>query len=86
MPTLSYSSRLTSSARRSYSFVVRGEEWFADDSLVELQKSSNQQVIEIPVRRVFEVLPETSVSPPTIVLRGSLKWSANEKLWRVSLD
>ena len=70
------------SDRATDRFMVRR----VDDSLVELQKLSNQQVIEIPVRRVLEVLPETSIAPPTIVLRGSLKWSGNEKLWRVSLD
>jgi transcriptional regulator with XRE-family HTH domain len=58
-----------------------------DDSLIELEKLSNGQVLEIPIRRVLEVLPATSSVPVrTIILRGSLKWSANEKLWRVSLD
>lgn len=57
-----------------------------DDSLVELEKLSNHQVVEIPIRRVLEVLPATSDGVPTIVLRGSMKWSAHDKLWRVSLD
>lgn len=56
-----------------------------DDSLVTIEKLSNRQVLEIPVRRVIEVLPETSSAPPIIVLRGSLQWSANEKLWRIAL-
>ena len=68
----------------------RGDDRFlvrkVDESLVELEKLSNRQVLEIPLRRVLEVLPATSSTPPMIVLRGSLKWSAHEKLWRVSLD
>jgi transcriptional regulator with XRE-family HTH domain len=56
-----------------------------DESLVSLEKLSNQQLLEIPTRRVLEVLPKTSSAPPTIALRGSLRWSANEKLWRMSL-
>ena len=57
-----------------------------DESLVELEKLSNGQLLEIPIRRVLEILPRTSTMAPTIVLRGSLKWSAHEKLWRVALD
>jgi transcriptional regulator with XRE-family HTH domain len=57
-----------------------------DESLLELEKISNRQIVEIPVRRVLEVLPATSSAPPTIVLRGSLQWSAHEKLWRVALE
>ncbi len=56
-----------------------------DESLVTLEKLSNHQVLEIPIRRVLEVLPATSTKPPTIVLRGRLDWSANEKLWRFTL-
>jgi transcriptional regulator with XRE-family HTH domain len=57
-----------------------------DESLVELEKLSNCQIVEIPLRRVLEVLPPTSSGLPTIVLRGSLQWSAHEKLWRVALE
>jgi transcriptional regulator with XRE-family HTH domain len=57
-----------------------------DESLVELEKISNHQLVEIPIRRVLEVQPETSATPPTIVLRGGLRWSAHEKLWKVVLD
>ena len=46
-----------------------------DESLVELEKVSNHQLVEIPIRRVREVQPETSVTPTTIVLRGGLRWS-----------
>ena len=63
-------------------FVVRS----VDESLIAMQKLSNHQNFEIPIRRVLEVVPATSTTPPTIVLRGSLKWSAHERLWRVSLD
>ena len=62
-------------------FIVRN----VDESLIELQKLSNHQLLEVPVRRVLEVLPKTSTAPATIVLRGRLDWSAHEKLWRVSL-
>jgi transcriptional regulator with XRE-family HTH domain len=57
-----------------------------DESLLELEKLSNRQIVEIPVRRVLEVLPATSSGLPTIVLRGSLQWSAHEKLWKVALE
>ena len=57
-----------------------------DESLVELEKLSNCQLVEIPVRRVLEVLPPASSGPPTIVLRGSLQWSAHERLWKVALE
>jgi transcriptional regulator with XRE-family HTH domain len=63
-------------------FMVRS----VDESLVELEKLSNMQVLQIPLRRVLEVLPATSSAPPTIVLRGSLKWSAHEELWRIALE
>lgn len=52
---------------------------------VTLEKLSNQQSLEIPVRRVLEVLPATSSAPPTIVLHGSLAWSAHRQLWNFVL-
>lgn len=58
----------------------------ADESLVELEKISNHQLVEIPLRRVLEVVPATSLAPPTLVLRGSLEWSAHERLWKVALE
>ncbi len=68
----------------------RAEDMFlvrrVDESLVELEKISNHQLVEIPIRRVLEVQPETSVTPTTIVLRGGLRWSAHEKLWKVVLE
>jgi transcriptional regulator with XRE-family HTH domain len=67
--------------RASDEFLVRT----VDESLVTLEKLSNHQILEIPIRRVLEVLPATSSNVPTIVLRGSLHWSANEKLWRLAL-
>jgi transcriptional regulator with XRE-family HTH domain len=57
-----------------------------DESLVELEKISNHQLVEIPIRRVLEVQPETSVTPTTIVLRGGLRWSAHEKLGKAVLE
>jgi transcriptional regulator with XRE-family HTH domain len=54
-----------------------------NDSIVMLDKLSNHQRIEIPVRRIVEILPGTDHPslPPTIVLRGSMKWSALRKVW-----
>jgi transcriptional regulator with XRE-family HTH domain len=52
---------------------------------VTLEKLSNHQRLEIPVRRVLEVLPATSSAPPTIVLHGSLAWSAHRQLWNFVL-
>lgn len=57
-----------------------------DESLVELQKISNHQLVEIPIRRVLEVQPETTAAPPVVILRGGLRWSAHEKLWKVVLE
>jgi transcriptional regulator with XRE-family HTH domain len=57
-----------------------------DEALIEVQKLSNAQRLEIPIRRVLEVLPATSPNLPTIVLRGKLEWSAHQKLWKMALD
>lgn len=68
--------------RKDDRFLVRR----VDDALVEIQKRSNSQLLEFPIRRVLEVLPATSWEPATIVLRGRLEWSANKKLWDFVLD
>lgn len=52
---------------------------------ITLEKLSNHQRLEIPVRRVLEVLPATSDAPPTIVLHGSITWSAHRQLWNFVL-
>jgi transcriptional regulator with XRE-family HTH domain len=52
---------------------------------VTVEKLSNHQSLEIPVRRVLEVLPATSTTPPTIVLHGSIAWSAHRQLWNFVL-
>lgn len=57
-----------------------------DESLLELEKISNHQLVEIPIRRVLEVQPETAAAPSTIILRGGLQWSAHEKLWKIVLE
>jgi transcriptional regulator with XRE-family HTH domain len=57
-----------------------------DDALFEVQKLSNTQSVEIPIRRVLEVLPAPSHGVATIVLRGRLEWSAHKKLWDLALD
>jgi transcriptional regulator with XRE-family HTH domain len=62
-------------------FVVRR----VDEALVEMEKVSNSQHLDIPIRRVLEVIPKTASGLATIVLRGSLKWSAHQKLWSVVL-
>ena len=68
--------------RKTDRFMVRR----VDEALIEVQKLSNNQYLEIPIRRVLEVLPTTSQDPATIVLRGKLEWSAHQKLWKVALD
>jgi transcriptional regulator with XRE-family HTH domain len=57
-----------------------------DEALIEVEKESNTQHIEIPIRRVLEVLPATKSEPATIVLRGKLEWTAHQKLWKMALD
>jgi transcriptional regulator with XRE-family HTH domain len=57
-----------------------------DDALIEVEKLSNMQYLEIPIRRVLEVLPATTWEPATIVLRGKLEWTAHQKLWKMALD
>jgi len=57
-----------------------------DSGIVELQKQSNMQTVEIPIRRIFEVLPATSTAPPTLVLHGKLAWSANKQVWEFLLS
>jgi transcriptional regulator with XRE-family HTH domain len=52
---------------------------------VTLEKLSNRQSLEIPVRRVLEVLPAMSDAPPTIVLHGNITWSAHRQLWKFVL-
>ena len=54
---------------------------------VTLEKVSNRQSLEIPIRRVLEVLPKNSSVPPTIVLHGStIAWSAHRQLWNFVLS
>jgi len=54
---------------------------------VTLDKISNSQSLEIPIRRVLEVLPKNSGAPPTIVLHGStIAWSAHRELWKFVLS
>jgi transcriptional regulator with XRE-family HTH domain len=58
----------------------------SEDGNVTLEKVSNRQSLEIPVRRILEVLPKNSMSPPTLVLHGSLAWSAQKELWKFMLS
>ena len=53
---------------------------------VTLQKLSNGQSLEIPVRRILEVLPKMSDAPPTLVLYGNITWSAHKQLWKFALS
>jgi hypothetical protein len=45
-----------------------------DESLLEVEKLSNRQLVEIPVRRLTEVVPTSSGAPPTIRLPN---WGSN---------
>ena len=57
----------------------------SEDGNVTLEKISNRQTLEIPIRRILEVLPKTSSAPPTLVLHGSLAWSAQRQIWKFVL-
>jgi transcriptional regulator with XRE-family HTH domain len=54
-----------------------------DESAITFQKLSNQQYLDVPTRRVAEVLPATTGGQlPVVILKGSLDWSAQKKLWQ----
>jgi hypothetical protein len=57
-----------------------------DESLMELEKSPNRQIVKIPLWRVLEIVPGSLSATPTIALRGGPQWSAHKKLRRVALD
>jgi|ERR1700733_5865540 len=57
----------------------------SEDGNVTLEKLSNGQSVEIPIRRILEVLPKTSDAPPTLVIHGSMAWSAQRQLWKFVL-
>jgi transcriptional regulator with XRE-family HTH domain len=57
-----------------------------DEALVEVEKVSNGQHLEIPIRRVLEVFPKTPSTLGMIVLRGKLEWSAHQKLWKIAVE
>jgi transcriptional regulator with XRE-family HTH domain len=54
----------------------------ADESVATFQKLSNQQYLDIPTRRISEVLPGTSGALPVVMLKGSLAWSGQKRLWQ----
>lgn len=58
----------------------------SDDGNVTVEKMSNRQMLEVPVRRILEVLPKSSTSPATLVLHGSLAWSAQRQVWKFMLS
>lgn len=54
-----------------------------DESVITFQKLSNHQYIDVPTRRVAEVLPTgTAAELPVVMLKGSLAWSAQKRLWQ----
>lgn len=54
-----------------------------DESIVTFQKLSNQQFLDVPMRRVAEVLPAgIGTQLPVVILKGSLAWSAQKRLWQ----
>lgn len=53
-----------------------------DESVVTFQKGSNSQYLDIPTRRIAEVVPATVGAAPVVYLKGSLAWSAQKKLWQ----
>lgn len=52
-----------------------------DDNLVTFSKTSNEQRLVVPVRRVEEVLQAGPGELPTVLLKGSLNWSGQKRLW-----
>ena len=52
-----------------------------DENIVTLRKGSNDQYLHVPTRRVAEVLPASSSQLPVIVLKGSLAWSGQKRVW-----
>jgi DNA-binding XRE family transcriptional regulator len=52
-----------------------------DENIVTLRKGSNDQYLHVPTRRVAEVLPAKTGDRPVIVLKGSLAWAGQKKLW-----
>lgn len=49
---------------------------------VELEKTSNNNIVYVPLRRIVEILPEGSGKHPTLVLKGSIRWMADIERWR----
>lgn len=62
-------------------FIVRQ----VDESLVQLSKGSNGQYLDIPLRRVDEVLPAAGGRLPVVILKGSLRWTAQKRIWEFAL-
>jgi transcriptional regulator with XRE-family HTH domain len=52
-----------------------------DENILTLEKGSNSQYLHVPIRRVAEVLPAPQGDDPVIVLKGSLAWSGQKRLW-----
>ena len=47
-----------------------------DERQITLEKLSSREYVQIPVRRVLEVLPAASPhNPPSLVLRGRVIWN-----------
>jgi transcriptional regulator with XRE-family HTH domain len=59
-----------------------------NENVVTFQKLSNQQYVDVPTRRIAEVLPAGTAHPllPVVLLKGSLAWSAHKKLWQFHSD
>src|SRR5260370_1463298 len=53
-----------------------------DESIVTFQKLSNGQYLDIPIRRVAEVLPANAGELPVVTLKGSLTWSGLKRAWQ----
>jgi transcriptional regulator with XRE-family HTH domain len=56
-----------------------------NESIVTFEKQSNKQYLYVPTRRISEVLPATPDSMPVVLLKGSLSWSGQKKLWQFDL-
>jgi hypothetical protein len=47
-----------------------------------LNKQSNMQDVELPLRAIREIIPPLTGEPAVITLRGGLRWKEDIQCWR----
>lgn len=53
-----------------------------DKDVLSLLKASNEQTVEIPLRRVIDILPKTNESPAILELSGRVQFVTMANRWR----